>query len=98
MAEIPELKGKPVGIVLANDPSEQVGMLILENVTFVTQGGRDFITGIISGVQSELWVAGLTAAVAWDSVGYYVVFSSHDEYKARIIASKRPWWRRFFVR
>ena len=98
MAEIPDLQGKPVGIVLANAPLAQWGFLVLENVNFVNQGGREFITGIISTLQSEDWVAGLPAAVAWEAVGYYIVFSSHDEYQSRVARAKRPWWRRLFAR
>jgi hypothetical protein len=87
MTELFNIQGKILGIVLAN-ASEQTGLIVLEDAKLETQAGRDFVTGTIPDVASETWVHGLRSAVAWDAIGYYVVFDSKDQYKKRVAMTK----------
>ena len=92
--DIPNLEGKLIGLVLTNAPPSQVGMVILERARLETVAGRSFVTGTIPSDDPDSWVRGLPAAVAWDFVGYYLIFNSHQDYKARIKITRPPWWRR----
>jgi hypothetical protein len=98
MADLFNIQGKILGIVLANAPPESTGLMVLEDTRLETQAGREFVTGTIPDVASETWVHGLRSAVAWDAIGYYVVFDSKDEYRKRVAMTKRRFWRRIFGR
>src|SRR5215470_11645866 len=88
------LEGKLVGFTFSANP--EAAMIPLQNAKVETIGGRIFITGTIAGADS--WVHGLPAAIAWDSVGYYVVFASEEDYESRVkvgMGSRFRWDRLF---
>jgi hypothetical protein len=96
--EFPSLDGKLIGLVLAHAPVTQVGMVVLERARLETVSGRGFVTGFIPKDDPDSWVRGLPAGVAWEFVGYYLIFDSYDEYKKRLNESAPPWWRRLLGR
>lgn len=104
MTDLPNLDaqligdGKLIGMVLANGSENQVGMIVLERARVEVVSGRTFVTGSIPKDNVDSWVRGLPASVAWEHVGYYLVFDSYDEYKARMKQGSRPWWRRLLDR
>src|SRR5262245_60939008 len=89
-------EGKLVGFIFSANP--ETAMIPLQNARVETIGGRIFITGTIAGADS--WIHGLPAAIAWDSVGYYVVFASELEYESRVKVGmrSRSKWDRLFGR
>src|SRR5690242_13374389 len=94
MLELPNLEGKLIGLVLANAPPGQTGMVILEKAQFGTLAGRSFVIGSIPADDPDSWVRGLPAAVAWEYVGYYLIFNSYQEYRERRKIANPAWWRR----
>jgi hypothetical protein len=93
--DFPDLEDKIIGLVLAH---QQLGMIVLERAKIETVSGRVFITGHIPKQESDNWVRGLPAALAWEFVGYYVLFSSVEEYMERVRAAEPSWWRRILSR
>jgi len=96
--DLPNLDGKLIGLVLAYAPPNQSAMVILERAKLETVAGRIFVTGTIPSDDPDSWVRGLPAGVAWEFVGYYLVFDSLQEYKARVKMTRPPWWRRLLGR
>ncbi len=96
--EIPNLEGKIIGLTLAYAPPNQAGMVVLERARLETIAGRSFVTGTIPSEDPDSWVRGLSAAVAWEFVGYYLIFNSLQEYKARLKVTRPRWWRRILGR
>ena len=76
----PDFRGKVVSIVFKGDFGRS-----LQDPRFEVQAGRLFLVGTTprSG-SSKDWVAGLKAAVAWDSVQDYVVFDSPEDWQKRV--------------
>jgi hypothetical protein len=95
--ELPDLDGKVLGVVPAQMPSGQgAPMILLERVKLETVAGRLFVTGYVPADDPGNWTRGLPTGVAWDLVGYYVVFGSLEEYRKRY-KEGGSWWRRFFA-
>jgi hypothetical protein len=90
------LEGKLVAFVLSGSPESP--WFTLQDAKIETIAGRLFVTGTVPGPHSESWMRGLTAAVAWDSVQYYVLFSSEEDYKSRVSVALKPQQKRFFGR
>jgi hypothetical protein len=95
MNEALGLEGKLVGFVLS---SSDGSLFLLQNAKVETIAGRTFVTGTVPslGAAGDSWVHGLSAAVAWDNVGYYVVFKSEEDYKSREKGAHRPRWKHLF--
>jgi hypothetical protein len=96
--EFPNLENKVIGLVLAYAPISQVGMVTLERARFEVISDRVFVTGYIPQDDPDSWVKGLPSAVAWEFVGYYVLFNSLEEYLRRAAVARPPWWRRILGR
>ena len=77
--ELPNLEGKLIGVVLAHSPVNQMGMVVLERARLETVSDRAFITGFIPSDEPDSWVRGLPAGVAWEFVGYHLIFNSYHE-------------------
>src|SRR6267142_5526182 len=92
--ELPNLDGKLIGVVLAHSPVTQVGMVVLERAKLEMVSGRVFVTGFVPRDEPDSWVRGLPAAVAWEFVGYYLIFDSYEEYRRRVKVANPKWWRR----
>ena len=96
--DLPNLEGKLIGVVLAHSPVNQMGMVVLERARLETVSDRAFITGFIPSDEPDSWVRGLPAGVAWEFVGYHLIFNSYQVYKRRLKVVQPPWWRRILGR
>src|SRR5262245_17509587 len=98
MTELPDLDGKLIGLVPSRMPSG--AMIVLEGAKLETVAGRLFVTGQVPTNDPGNWVRGVPGAVAWDLVGYYVVFKSFEDYRKRYGEDSSAWdrfWRRVFA-
>jgi hypothetical protein len=74
---LPDFSGKVVLAYFVGDSTA-----ILHSPSFQVQGGRLFLVGVVpKGGSPKDWAAGVTVAVAWDSVQDYFVFPSADAYR-----------------
>jgi hypothetical protein len=79
VTEAPDFSGKILSIYLVNAAPEERACVLLEQAQFERQGDRLFLVGRVPDMKQNGWARGLRAAIAWDSIGYYLLFDSHEE-------------------
>lgn len=84
---LPDLSGKVVWFEIAGAPAEREGVL-LEYIEFRCLCNRVFAVGRMAEWDISGWLAGVEAAVAWDSVVHYLVFKSREDYQKRAATHK----------
>jgi hypothetical protein len=93
-AELPDFSGKLVVFYVSSPPAQIKTGVLLQYAEFRRFGERLFVIGHVP--ENWGWSSGLQSAVAWDSVIYYLIFDSREDYERRR-ASARPSrkWRLF---
>ena len=80
--QFPDFSSKIILVYLMGRPPDD-GVL-LQHASFEIQGGRAFVVGeFAEGASANDWVAGVSTALAWDTVQQYFVFDSMEDYMAR---------------
>ena len=80
---LPDLTGKVV-LVYPNHSSEAFGSgLVLEYPEFREYGDRLFLYGRTVGWSGDNW--NIPAAIAWDSISSFMIFSSRDELQSNMM-------------
>ena len=80
-SKLPNFKGKMVSILSEGEVTPS----LIADTHFEIQAGRLFLVGTIpKGGSTGDWVAGLSCAVAWETVQEYIVFESAEDYAKRV--------------
>ncbi|MBW1721321.1 MAG: hypothetical protein JRH13_08185 [Deltaproteobacteria bacterium] len=95
---LPDFQGKLVVLYLSDAPKSIQDGVLLEYASFQRYGGRLFVVGRVPEIEGESmdWIANLQGGAAWDSVTFYLLFNSREEYLNRVSTVRPPFWRRFF--
>lgn len=95
---LPDFRGKLVVLYLSDAPRSIQDGVVLEFATFQRYGERLFVVGRVPEIEDESldWIANLQGGAAWDSVSFYLLFNSREEYLNRFSKTRPPFWRRFF--
>lgn len=95
---LPDFRGKLVVLYLSNSPQAIQDGVVLEYASFVRYGDRLFVVGRVPEIEdgSLEWIANLQGGAAWDTVSFYLVFNSREDYLNRMSKIKTPFWQRIF--
>ncbi len=81
---LPDFRGKTVSF------STTESILVVENPQFREKAGRVFVVGTIPrGATASDWALGIQCGVAWSAVTDYMVFDSVEDYRRRLVKSRR---------
>jgi hypothetical protein len=85
-SKYPNFKGKMISILSEGEVTPS----LIADTRFEIQAGRLFLVGIVpKGGSTGDWVAGLSCAVAWETVQEYIVFDSAEDYAERVATYDR---------
>lgn len=98
-ALLPDFTGKVVTFYINHAPHWAVEGLVLESPSFVRQGERLFLVGrTVEDTKDEdeqNWSANLDAGVAWDSVFYFLVIGTREDWDMRRRQYQEPVQKQF---
>ncbi len=81
---LPDFSGKLVMFYLSSNVDIANNTVVVEYMRFERAGDRLFVMGRVPVVEGLEWVGNCQAAIAWDSVTYYVEFKSVEDFKRRM--------------
>ncbi len=95
---LPDFTGKLVVLFLSDAPQAIQEGVVLEYASFKQYGSKLFVVGRVPEIEGDSldWIANLQGGAAWDSVAFYIVFNSREDYLNRVPKVKAPFWQKIF--